>query len=102
MKMYGETLKKKYGTYITPVQANMMSAINEKRIFFFFRTTSSGKSYVIKMLIEKTRTNIAVILPSRALIAEYIAQLREHLDKNIMIMQHVDIINRANKINASL
>ncbi len=97
MKMYGETLKKKYGTYITPVQANMMSAINEKRIFSFSAPTSSGKSYVIKMLIEKTRTNIAVILPSRALIAEYIAQLREHLDKNIMIMQHVDIINRANK-----
>lgn len=79
----------------TPVQAKMMKSISEKRYFSFSSPTSTGKSFVFRHIVLKYTNDIAIIVPSRALINEYYITLSEmfyNTDTNILTF--VDLVNK--------
>jgi len=80
---------------LTPVQANAYSSILEKKYFSFSAPTSAGKSYLLREVISDYEEDIIIIVPSRALIAEYIQEIQNlfHEDKSVLILQFIDNIN---------
>lgn len=83
-----------YGEYLTPVQASIRSAIEHEKYVSISAPTSAGKSYSIRDYISKVDGDVVIIVPSRALIAEYIKSLREKFSssKDVMISSFADIV----------
>lgn len=92
---YAKNIKKEYDNSYTPLQANMAKNIDEKKYFSFSAPTSSGKSYLFMDLIKNRKDDIVIIVPSRALIAEYLNKTRKILNgcKNVLVLQFVENIN---------
>lgn len=90
----GETHKEAYGEYLTPVQASVRRAVDSKQFVSISAPTSAGKSYSIRDFIAEHEGDAVVIVPSRALIAEYINTMKERFDgnKGVMITPFVDAI----------
>ncbi|EPJ1885300.1 DEAD/DEAH box helicase [Enterobacter asburiae] len=90
----GRTNHRLFKEYLTPVQASIRLAIQEEKYVSISAPTSAGKSFSIKDYIEKLKGDVVIIVPSRALIAEYINNLRDKFgkSKNIMISSFADII----------
>ncbi|WP_010490853.1 DEAD/DEAH box helicase [Pseudomonas sp. S9] len=90
----GEAHKTRYGEYLTPVQASVRRAVDNKQFVSISAPTSAGKSYSIRDFIAEQKGDAVVVVPSRALIAEYINTMRErfHGDKRVMITSFVDAV----------
>jgi len=91
--------KSHWGSY-TPVQSNILHNISKNKYFSFSAPTSSWKSYVFRELIDSTKGDIIVVLPSRALISEYISTILE-LDsiknnKSVLVLPFIENINIKN------
>ena len=94
-QIYGEHLKQTYNSDYTPIQADIIKQIENSKNFSFSAPTSTGKSYVFRHLIETLQRDVAIIVPSRALINEYYDRICELVaDKTVNILTFVDIINR--------
>lgn len=92
--MYEKHIEEKYNNTYTPVQANIVSEINDNKCFSFSAPTSTGKSFVFRHLIKEAKNDIVIIVPSRALINEYFNALCENIeDKRVNILTFVDKIN---------
>lgn len=92
--MYQEYIKIKYQESYTPMQANIIRKIKDKKNFSFSAPTSTGKSFVFRYLISNSERDIVVIVPSRALINEYYLRLKEIVDiKKTNILTFVERIN---------
>lgn len=91
---FGKQHKKDYGEYLTPVQASVRRAVDDNRIISISAPTSAGKSYSIRDFIAEQNGDAVVIVPSRALIAEYINVMKRKFDgnKGVMISPFVDLI----------
>lgn len=96
MSNYKDAIYEKYNKYYTPVQTNLVNNILLNKNFSFSAPTSTGKSYVFREIIEKPNMNdIAIIVPSRALINEYYIRIREIIkNKTTNILTSVEIINK--------
>ncbi|OON60530.1 helicase [Massilia sp. KIM] len=94
MSAIGEQNKRVYGQYLTPVQASVRRAVDENQFISISAPTSAGKSYSIRDFIAEQTGDAVIIVPSRALIAEYInsIKLRFAGEKNVMISPFVDRI----------
>lgn len=92
LSQIGKYNKDHFGEYLTPVQASIRIAIEKQQYVSISAPTSAGKSFSIKDYISAQRGDSVIIVPSRALIAEYIKTMRELFknDKNIMISSFVD------------
>ncbi|WP_409285460.1 DEAD/DEAH box helicase, partial [Pseudomonas protegens] len=90
----GEAHKSLYGKYLTPVQASVRRAVDDKQFVSISAPTSAGKSYSIRDFIAEQEGDAVVVVPSRALIAEYINTMKErfHGDKRVMITPFVDAV----------
>lgn len=90
----GEAHKEAYGEYLTPVQASVRRAVDNKQFISISAPTSAGKSYSIRDFIAEQEGDAVVIVPSRALIAEYINTMKERFNgnKGVMITPFVDAI----------
>ncbi|CAI8854272.1 DEAD/DEAH box helicase [Pseudomonas chlororaphis] len=90
----GEAHKSAYGKYLTPVQASVRRAVDDKQFVSISAPTSAGKSYSIRDFIAEQEGDAVVVVPSRALIAEYINTMKErfHGDKRVMITPFVDAV----------
>ncbi|MBY6208367.1 MULTISPECIES: DEAD/DEAH box helicase [Halomonas] len=90
----GKQHKEEFGEYLTPVQASVRRAVNENKIVSISAPTSAGKSYSIRDFIAEEDGDVVVIVPSRALIAEYVHTMKQKFngDKNVMISTFVDVI----------
>ncbi|WP_111655542.1 DEAD/DEAH box helicase [Isoalcanivorax indicus] len=88
----GRQHKEDFGEYLTPVQASVRRAVNNNKIISISAPTSAGKSYSIRDFIAESDGDAVVIVPSRALIAEYVNTMRQKFkgDKNVMISSFVD------------
>lgn len=88
----GAQHKAQYGKILTPVQASVRRAIDENQFISISAPTSAGKSYSIRDFIADQNGDAVVIVPSRALIAEYISSIKRRFDgaKNVMISPFVD------------
>lgn len=80
----------------TPVQASMRNKILENKYFSFSAPTSAGKSFLFRELINDETKDIVIVVPSRALIAEYILVVREMFadQKDVLILQFIDDVNK--------
>lgn len=90
----GEAHKNAYGKYLTPVQASVRRAVDNKQFISISAPTSAGKSYSIRDFIAEQEGDAVVVVPSRALIAEYINTMKErfHGVKGVMITPFIDVI----------
>lgn len=92
--MYEKYIEEKYNNSYTPVQANIINAIDENKCFSFSAPTSTGKSYVFKNIIKNSSADVVIIVPSRALINEYYTTLCDSItDKSINILTFIDKVN---------
>lgn len=94
MSGVGRQHKNEFGGYLTPVQASVRRAVNENKVVSISAPTSAGKSYSIRDFIADDDGDAVVIVPSRALIAEYINTMKQKFngDKSVMISSFVDDI----------
>lgn len=90
----GEQHKKDYGAYLTPVQASIRRALDNFNVISISAPTSAGKSYSIRDFIAEQNGDAVVIVPSRALIAEYVNTMKRKFkgDKRVMISSFADNI----------
>lgn len=90
----GNTHKKKYNEYLTPVQAHVRNAIESQQYVSISAPTSAGKSFSIRDYINEMQGDCVIVVPSRALIAEYIKSLRDSFkgNKSVMILSFVDYV----------
>lgn len=96
----GEQHKKDYGAYLTPVQASIRRAIDAHQVVSISAPTSAGKSYSIRDFIAEKDGDAVVIVPSRALIAEYVNTMKRRFngDKRVMISSFVDNVFRSREL----
>jgi ATP-dependent RNA helicase DOB1 len=93
-KIYKEHIEKTYKESFTPIQADVISKINRSKFFSFSSPTSTGKSYIFRYLISTLKNDMAIIVPSRALINEYCKLVTEIInDKTVNVLTFVDKIN---------
>lgn len=90
----GRTHKDKFGEYLTPVQASIRNAVETKQYVSISAPTSAGKSFSIRDYILESNGDTVIIVPSRALIAEYIKTMKDMFNNNksIMISSFVDSV----------
>lgn len=94
LSAFGDQHKKEFGEFLTPVQASVRRAIEDKQFVSISAPTSAGKSYSIRDFIADQVGDAVVIVPSRALIAEYVNTMKRKFnsDKGVMISAFVDNI----------
>lgn len=92
MQSLGRANTTSTGDILTPVQASVRNAIAENQYVSISAPTSAGKSYAIRDYVMREAGDVAVIVPSRALIAEYIASLKVQFEfeRQVMVMPFVD------------
>ncbi|MCG9964394.1 DEAD/DEAH box helicase [Shewanella cutis] len=90
----GRENKKVFGEWLTPVQASVRLAVEKNQYISISAPTSAGKSFSLKDYIFEQTEDCVIIVPSRALIAEYISNLKDHFkkDKKVMISSFVDCV----------
>lgn len=95
--IFADTIETETGRRFTPVQASAYRKINEKRYFSFSAPTSSGKSYLFRELILNAISDIIIVVPSRALISEYLFRVKDLLkgDNSVLVLQFIENVNRA-------
>lgn len=96
--IYSDSITTETGQKLTPVQSSAYREIRDNRYFSFSAPTSSGKSYLFRELIQKTTGDIIIVVPSRALIAEYFYEVISLVDKSVLVLQFIEDINKE-KIN---
>lgn len=68
--------------------------MHSKKSFSFSAPTSTGKSFVFRHIITSSTKDIAVVVPSRALINEYYDRITELVNtKEVNVLSFVDQIN---------
>lgn len=94
LSAFGDQHKEEFGEFLTPVQASVRRAVEDKQFVSISAPTSAGKSYSIRDFIADQEGDAVVIVPSRALIAEYVNAMRRKFngDKGVMITAFVDNI----------
>lgn len=93
--LFKDEIFEKTNNYFTPVQNSIYLDIEHNTNYSFSAPTSAGKSYLFRELLKKYKNDVVIVVPSRALIAEYIAVLRTAFkdDKSILILNFVENIN---------
>lgn len=91
---YRKHIKDIYNEYYTPVQSQILYKIENKNCYSFSAPTSTGKSFVFLKKIKESQNDVVIVVPSRALINEYLLKLENAIeDKSINILPFIDKIN---------
>ncbi|AEA44121.1 DEAD/DEAH box helicase [Fluviicola taffensis] len=88
-----DSIELETGNRFTPVQADAFKKIRDNVYFSFSAPTSAGKSYLFREMINRYYGDIVIMVPSRALIAEYMIILEALVDTETMVLQFVEIVN---------
>ncbi len=91
--IYKELIYEKCGEFFTPIQYNEHNNINNNNVFTFSAPTSTGKSYLFRYLLRNADCDVLIVLPSRALIAEYIYTIRQFVGDEVLVLQFIENIN---------
>ncbi|WP_202424150.1 DEAD/DEAH box helicase [Duganella lactea] len=96
----GDEYKEAFGKTLTPVQASVRWALEENQFISISAPTSAGKSFSIRDFIAQQTGDAVVVVPSRALIAEYINTMRAvfGVDKGVMVSAFVDDVFKKRKL----
>lgn len=92
---YGDEIEEETGLLLTPVQASIRQNIIDHRYFSFSAPTSAGKSYLLREILRNEENDVIIVVPSRALIAEYLTEVYAIFahDPEVLILQFIDYIN---------
>ena len=91
---YRKHIKEIFNEYYTPVQSQILNKIESKNCYSFSAPTSTGKSFVFLKKIKESQNDVVIIVPSRALINEYLLKLENEIeDTSINILPFIDKIN---------
>lgn len=93
-EIFADTIHASLGKRFTPMQASAYNGILDNRYFSFSAPTSAGKSFLFRELIEKTNNDILIVVPSRALIAEYYDEVMNLVGKDVLVLQFVEDVNK--------
>ena len=93
--IYSQTIQERTGSIFTPTQASAYNGILTNKYFSFSAPTSSGKSYLFRDLLRKATGDIIIVIPSRALIAEYMYSVMQIVGNDVLVLQFVENINIA-------
>jgi replicative superfamily II helicase len=91
--IFSDGIEDETGRKLTPVQADAFNKIGNNTYFSFSAPTSAGKSFLFRELLLSTMGDILIIVPSRALIAEYFIKVNEIMDKSVLVSQFIEHIN---------
>ncbi len=88
---------KDFGEKLTPVQASIRRALEDFQFTSISAPTSAGKSFSVRDFILRNCGDSVIVVPSRALIAEYIDTMKKLFngDKKIMISPFIDTVFQA-------
>ena len=92
---FADTIKETTSCDFTPVQADAFYRIKENENFSFSAPTSTGKSYLFNHLLLNAEGDVVIVVPSRALLSEYIKKISAVVGKEVLVLPFIDIINRA-------
>lgn len=91
---YRKHIKDIFNEYYTPVQSQILHKIENENCYSFSAPTSTGKSFVFLKKIKESQNDVVIVVPSRALINEYLLKLENSIeDKSINILPFIDKIN---------
>lgn len=93
--IYSDSIKDETGHSFTPTQAHVYKEITSNKYFSFSAPTSAGKSFLFRELIRGATDDIVIVVPSRALIAEYYDEVIRLVDKSVLVLQFIEDVNRA-------
>jgi hypothetical protein len=93
--IFADAIVTETGKRFTPVQADAYKNIHNKQFFSFSAPTSAGKSYLFRELITNTDGDIVIVVPSRALIAEYLSVVKSFVDNTVLVLQFIENVNIA-------
>lgn len=85
------------GQQFTPVQSSLLRALESNNFISISAPTSAGKSFSVRDFISTGTGDAVVVVPSRALIAEYMSAMRREFDgdRGVMISAFVDRVYTA-------
>ena len=92
---YKQTIIADKGKIYSPVQYSALKNIDNNQIFSFSAPTSSGKSYLFREILKEATYDVVVVLPSRALIAEYMRKIQAVVPSDTLVLQFAEDINKA-------
>lgn len=93
--IYRQNIEAEYSGSYTPIQAKIIRSISLNKHFSFSSPTSTGKSFVFRHIVNHYENDIAIIVPSRALINEYFVTLNNMFSNTeTSILTYVDFINK--------
>ena len=81
------------GEKYTPIQSDALVCIKDNSIFTFSAPTSTGKSFLFQQLIDSVDGDAIIVVPSRALLAEYIGKIVSKAPNNVLVLPFIEIVN---------
>lgn len=96
--IYADSIKEDTNNYFTPVQSDAYKQIKDHKFFSFSAPTSAGKSFLFREIIKESEGDIIIVVPSRALISEYINKLTNIVDKDVLVLPFIEVVNTKHTI----
>src|SRR5690606_22879828 len=90
---YAHAIFEQTGRHFTPVQADAYNSIQKFNNFSFSAPTSAGKSYLYQELIKDIEGDMIIVVPSRALLSEYLIKVQESVPNEILVLPFIDFVN---------
>jgi len=90
---YANTILENTGHQFTPIQGDAYLSIKKHTNFSFSAPTSAGKSFLFQELIKEIKGDIIIIIPSRALISEYLIKIKNLVSKETLVLEFIEVVN---------
>lgn len=91
--LFSASIEEVLGEKYTPIQSDAFVCIRDNTIFTFSAPTSTGKSYLFQQLIDGVDGDAIIVVPSRALLAEYIGKITSNTENDVLVLPFIEIVN---------
>lgn len=92
-KIYAESIQEDTHRSFTPIQADAFKSIQKYDNFSFSAPTSAGKSFVYQELLLDIDGDIIIVVPSRALLSEYIIKVSRIVPNEVLVLPFIELVN---------
>ena len=91
--LFSASIEEVLGEKYTPIQSDAFVCIRENAVFSFSAPTSTGKSFLFQQLIDGVDGDAIIVVPSRALLAEYIGKIAGNTGNDVLVLPFIEIVN---------
>ncbi len=92
--IYSSEIREQFDLELTPFQASAYKEIKTHKYFSFSAPTSAGKSYILREILRRHTKDIVIIVPSRALISEFYAEVISIIGREVLVLQFIEDVYR--------